>query len=222
VIVQPLSKPTALEIAKWRNVSRESLRTGWTTELQQEAFYEGNFKGNYKYWEFLTNVDQGGKSGVAVAAAGGFVNIDKKGGEIALIVHPLARKQGFGTECVEWILQEGFANLGYEKIWGEVYDCGAVSFWQKFIDKYGATDVKKDEAKYWNFRWHGSTIFSIDRGEYVKRWKERRILSDTNPRRDNRYNQSVSPDTRDGTRFSGGTRGRDSEDHGVEFDFTDT
>ena len=204
MIVQPLSKLTAIEIAKWRNASRQTLRTGWTTELQQERFYDNNFDDElakpYKYWEFIENVstkDKDGKdvSGMTPLAAGGFVNIAKNDAEIALIVHPLARKQGFGSQCIEWILHEGFGNLGYEMIWGEVYDCGAVSFWQKFIEKYGATHVKKEHQKYWDFAWHDSTIFSISRGEYVKRREDRSIHNVADSGGDYRIDQPVSTST---------------------------
>ena len=196
MIVQPLSKDTAIEIAKWRNASRESLRTGWTTELQQEAFYEGNFLGDYKYWEFWEFASLGkDEQKMRPLAAGGFVNIDKNDAEIALIVHPMARKQGFGSQCIEWILHEGFANLGYERVWGEVYDCGAVSFWSKFIVKYNATHVRKNKVKYWDFKEWGSTIFSISRGEYVKRREDRGVRDTPDNRGDNRFDQPVSSST---------------------------
>ena len=204
MIVQPLSKLTAIEIAKWRNASRNSLRTGWTTELQQERFYDNNFDDElakpYKYWEFIENVstkDKDGKdvSGMTPLAAGGFVNIAWNDAEIALIVHPMGRRKGFGSKCIEWLLHEGFANQGYEMIWGEVYDCGAVSFWQKFIDKYGATHVKKENRKYWDFKWHDSTIFSISRGEYVKRMQERSVHRAFDSGGDNRFDQPVSTST---------------------------
>ena len=227
MIVQPLSKLTAIEIAKWRNASRESLRTGWTTELQQEKFYDDNFKKDYKYWEFIENVTTKDKedkdvSGMTPLAAGGFVNIKKPDAEIALIVHPFARKQGFGSQCIEWILHEGFANQGYTTIWGEVYDCGAVSFWQKFIEKYGATHTQKDNAKYWDFRWYCSTIFSISRGEYVKRRESGSVHRPADSRGDNWYNESVGPDPRDGALPDGGEQRRDGKNNRVEQYTTNT
>ena len=76
MIVNPISLQTAKEIATWRNLSRGGLRTGWTTIPQQEDFYEGNFKGNHMYWEFLEKVktqDKDGKDveGIAPLAAAG-------------------------------------------------------------------------------------------------------------------------------------------------------
>lgn len=226
MIVQPIGFDTALEIAKWRNMSRESLRTGWTTELQQEAFYDLNFKADYKYWEFINNVTtkKEGKdvTGMTPLAAGGFVNIAQKDAEIALIVHPYARKQGFGSQCIEWILHEGFANLGYETIWGEVYDCGAVSFWSKFIVKYNATHVRKEHQKYWDFKWYDSTIFSISRGEYVKRMQDRVVRDTADSGGDNRGDEPIGTDTRIGALPDSGEQRRDGDLHGVEQYSTNT
>lgn len=159
MIVNPISLETAKEIRHWRNHSREGLRTGWTTEVQQKAFYENNFKG-YMYWEFLERI--------APLAAGGLVGIEwvPRRAEIAIIVNPAARKKGFGSQCVEWILHEGFVNLGLQTIWGEVYDCGAVSFWDKFIRKYKAIDVIRPKTKYWAGTFHDSMFFDFDRGKY--------------------------------------------------------
>ena len=208
MIVNPISKETAIELMYWRNASREGLRTGWTTRPQQEEFYEYNFddmeKKPYKYWEFLETVKQDDQEGVAALAAGGFVS-DTAPGEIALIVHPKMRGKGFGSRCVEWILHEGFANLGFDMIWGEVYSCGAVSFWQKFIDKYEAKIERKLKTKYWNFAEHDSTFFTFDRGEYEQKRKKRpiRVLDDSG--RDNSIDKLVSPDTRDGALRSSST-----------------
>ena len=160
MIVRPLTLETAKQLAEWRNMSRESLRTGWTTIPQQEQFYQDNFRKDYQYWEFFWEGTH------EVLAAGGFVHIKGTRAEIALIVAPKARKMGFGNQCAEWLLQEGFANLGYKVIWGEVYGCGATSFWDRIYSKYHAGVVRKYRRKYWDGRWWMGLKFKINRKQY--------------------------------------------------------
>jgi hypothetical protein len=195
MIVNPISLETAKEIRHWRNLSREGLRTGWTTEAQQEAFYENNFKG-YMYWEFLENVktqDKEGKDveGIAPLAAGGLVGIEwvPRRAEIAIIVNPMARKKGFGSRCVEWILHEGFVNLGLQTIWGEVYTCGAASFWNHFIEKYKARITVRQNTKYWAGTFYGSTFFDFDRGKYEA------AIADVSSRNSDRNDQPIVTST---------------------------
>lgn len=209
--VKPITKAVAIQIADWRNVSREVLRTGWTTVPQQEAFYENNFREDYMYWQFDESVTVGegdeSRSGIATLAAGGFVNIEEGWrdytGEIALIVNPMARSRGFGTQCVEWLLHEGFGNIGFDVIRGEVYECGAVAFWKKFIKKYNARTWREGDRKYWDFQWYGSLFFRINWGEY-ERIKKEDVLPLSSDRDSNRDNEPISPGSRIRTLDSSG------------------
>ena len=167
--VRPLTKEVGLQLAEWRNASREALRTGWTTPAQQERFVERNFLDDYMYWQFEENVtlEKKDQRGMAPLAAGGFVHIERtiQRAEIALIVHPLARRQGFGLKCAEWILHEGFVFQNFKTIWGECHTTGPVAFWKKIADKYHAHVASMPNTFYWN-GWQGSVLFSIDRGDY--------------------------------------------------------
>ena len=215
--VRPLSLETARQLVDWRNVSREALRTGWTTLAQQERFYEGNFLKDYRYWEFIENVKLDKESKPAVLAAGGFVHIKGRKAEIALIVHPQARGQGFGTQCAEWILHEGFANLGYKTIWGEVYGCGAVKFWRRIYERYDAKIRLRRNTKYWEGWYFGSTFFSIDREKYYAQ-QERSIPLTVSGRNDRINNKPIgtsprvrSPDSGEARR---GSLGNNELGHG--------
>ena len=214
--VRPLSLETALQVADWRNVSRAMLRTGWTTLEQQKRFYEGNFLQDYKYWEFIENVKLNEESKPAVLAAGGFVHIKGRKAEIALIVHPQARGQGFGTQCAEWILHEGFANLGYKTIWGEVYGCGAVKFWRRIYERYDAKIRLRRNTKYWEGWYFGSTFFSIDREKYYAQ-QERSIPLTVSGRNDRIDNKPISTGTRIRTPDSSETRRGPLGDHKLEY-----
>jgi len=168
--VRPLSLETAKQLAEWRNLSREGLRTGWTTLAQQERFYNDNFLKDYMYWEFIENVTVEDKKVPAVLAAGGFVRIEPKirRAEIALIVHPQGRRQGFGRRCAEWILHEGFENQNFKTIRGEVYGCGNVEFWKGIWNKYKGRCSYDYNTHYWEGRYWDSTLFSIDKETYEK------------------------------------------------------
>jgi GNAT superfamily N-acetyltransferase len=207
------------------------LRTGWTTLEQQRRFYEGNFLKDYKYWEFIENVKLNEESKPAVLAVGGFVHIKgrkrrrgrrRRGkAEIALIVHPQARGQGFGTQCAEWILHEGFANLGFKTIWGEAYGCGAVRFWRRIYERYDARIRLKRDTKYWEGWYFGSTFFSIDREKYYAK-QERSIPLTVSGRDDRIADKPISTSPRIRTLDSGETRRGSLGDHKLEHGEIDT
>lgn len=155
MIVLPLTADHAQWVREWRNGARETLRSGWTTEEQQEDFAISNFRRNYKYWWF---VDEGEWQN---RAAGGFVDITQVSAEIALIVDPGYRKQGMGRKCVDWLLAEGFKNQGYREIHGESFYCGNVLFWDKIAAKYSAETCIMPNRKWWNGEWYYALYFSI-------------------------------------------------------------
>ena len=157
--VNPITREQATIVKDWRNDCRQALRTGWTTQRQQQEFVDGNMTGDYMYFGFDYQ-----------RAFGGLVNIDRRvrSAEIALIVDPVIRGKGFGTDCVDWILSEGFQTQNMKTIWGEVYKCGAVSFWDKVCKKYNANTARLINRTFWDGEHVDSMYFSIDRGEYER------------------------------------------------------
>ena len=157
MIAAPLTETQALEVKDWRNGCRGALRTGWTTDAQQERFVENNFKSDYMYWWFG-------------AGAGGLVNIDRRVriAEISLIVDPEARNLGIGTEMVDWLLTEAFWNQRLKTVYGEVYNCGALAFWLGICEKYHAYTTELLNRQWWDGKYHDSMYFSIDEGK----WRE--------------------------------------------------
>ena len=119
--------------------------------------------GSHMYWSFAKP-----KGPDWYEAWGGLVNIDRRvrNAEISLIVNPKTRGKGFGTECVDWILQEGFQTQNMKTIYGEVYNCGAVDFWDKVCRKYSCYTTMKPNRAYWGGMHWNSTYFSIDRKDY--------------------------------------------------------
>lgn len=168
--VTPITLEQAQIVRPWRNDCRNAMRTGWTTEQQQANFISTNMHGDHMYWWFET--DYMGKrphfDNWKSTAAGGLVNINmfNRNAEIALMVGPDSRGVGFGTECVDWILHEGFANQNLKTIYGEVYHCGAVAFWLGICEQYKAYTTELPNRKYWNGRYFDSMYFSIDREKY--------------------------------------------------------
>ena len=172
--VTPITEDQAIIVADWRNESRHALRTGWTTPQQQSNFVSTNMTGSHMYWwfskgHFNQDACDGRGAWEGINAAGGLVNIDRRvrNAEISLIVGPKDRGKGFGTECVEWILNEGFQTQNLKTIYGEVYACGAVSFWQdKVIDKYECVTRFLPNRAYWEGGYWDSMYFSIDVEDY--------------------------------------------------------
>ena len=155
--MEPLSLKTALDLVWWRNDCRETLRTpGFTTEAQQVEFHREVNKpdGNIYYWEFSESAE--------VIAVGGLVNIDwhNRTAEISLLVSPRHRQKGIGKEVAQCILTEAFYNMNIVRLYGEVYDCGAVTFWKEIFPK--ASWSESPHLKYWAGSYHGSQYFWID------------------------------------------------------------
>jgi RimJ/RimL family protein N-acetyltransferase len=174
----PITKEQAQTVRLWRNDCRQALRTGWTIEIQQDRFVEGNMTGSYMYWWFNKEreqieapiVDRPTVSAMRLRmnAAGGLVNIDRRvrNAEIALICHPADRGEGLGKACAEWILNESFRTQNMKTVYGEVYNCGAVAFWLGICEKYNAYTTELPNRQYWKGEYFDSMYFSIDRSKY--------------------------------------------------------
>ncbi len=167
MIATPLTETQALEVKDWRNGCRGALRTGWTTDAQQHRFAEGNFKSDYMYWGFFEDDLVGS---IVLIGAGGLVNINHRVriAEISLIVEPEARKSGYGTDMVAWLLAEAFGNQRLKTVHGEVYYCGAWTFWQKICEKYHAYTTELPNRQWWDGKYHDSMYFSIDEGKWCE------------------------------------------------------
>ncbi|MHC4464580.1 MAG: GNAT family N-acetyltransferase [Planctomycetota bacterium] len=88
-------------------------------------------------------------------------------GEISLLIFPPSRKQGYGEEAAELLLDQAFNYLNLKTVCGECYDCNqALCFWQKIIKKYHAYETMLPNRKFWAGHPWASTYFSIDADEY--------------------------------------------------------
>jgi RimJ/RimL family protein N-acetyltransferase len=94
---------------------------------------------------------------------GGLTNIDyiNSHAEISLILEPGHRGKGLGMESVKMLVAEGKGNIGLKTIWGEVYNCGNVAFWQKVVQEFGGYATKLPNRKLWQGHYYDSMWFCV-------------------------------------------------------------
>lgn len=158
-----------------RNRCRESLRTPtWSTfELQDEWAKKINRpEGNMWYWDFWTEkldpyedaVELSGQKTENVGF-GGLVNIDRvnRSAEIAIGVYEKHRRQGYGRQIVDWLINEAFDAQNMHKVWAEVYDCNPnKDAWEHMLQDYPrVTKCCRQHQKFWAGVYWGSTIYEI-------------------------------------------------------------
>ena len=154
--MEPLSLKTALDLVWWRNAARQTLRTpGWSTEGGQLEFHAkiNKPKGDLWYWQFVDKSE-------SVAVGGLELDQPNQVCEISLLVSPRHEKEGIGKQVAHILLNEAFYAFNMVRLYGEVYECGNVEFWERVFPK--AEWAESPHLKYY----HGhnrSKYFWIDR-----------------------------------------------------------
>jgi len=156
-------KPEELnQIAQWRNLVLEALRTGdFTSPGESQIQWTKSFSQSDKYFFIYFNDDK----------FIGYCGLDKfhpinRTAEISLLIGMTFTRQGIGREAVKFLLHYGFDLLNLNLIFGEVYLTTTNS---KFWLKQG---FKKEailrHRKYWKGKYYNSMVFSITQKEYQK------------------------------------------------------
>lgn len=126
---QPLSLKEVQAVRVWRNDPDvlPMLRTGFKTSAEQAMFYQDvicNPHADHWYFAMLGDGRFLGMGGLT------YLSRAPGEGEISLIVAPGMRGVGFGSACVDVLLQEAWTRGLYAVI-GECYPHGAIGFWQR-------------------------------------------------------------------------------------------
>jgi RimJ/RimL family protein N-acetyltransferase len=169
-----LTQDDVLEVLEWRNDERQFLRTPYfITEDMQDDFYHDvvcNRNSQHRYFAIARYVDYAYDTYIddddferELIGMGGITNIDwvNSTGEISLIINPAHRREGLGMESVKLLVTEGKLNMGLKTIWGEVYTCGNVAFWQKVVEQFGGYATKLPNRKLWQGHYYDSMWFAL-------------------------------------------------------------
>jgi RimJ/RimL family protein N-acetyltransferase len=161
----PLTLEDVKEVAQWRALVPESLRTPVTlTPEMQAAFYRqvlSDQRTPHRYWA-VRNHDFIGMVGLT--------DIQWENGlaEISLIVSPPWRGDGRGAAAVALVLEEAFERMRLETVFGECYVCNpAVHFWQRIAERYQGDITMLPRRKMWAGTLHHSLYFSIGREQWL-------------------------------------------------------
>ena len=166
ITLKPLTAENMEDVRIWRNEAMETLRTPFElTEEQQHQYYRDvicNRESHTRYWGLWLD-------DVVFVGYGGIENIQWENGigEISLLVSPHRRGQGIGGKAVEMFLDRAFNHIGLECVWGEVYDCGHRSFWERQCEKYRSQKVDVPYRKFYNGRHYGSMMFFFNQKGFV-------------------------------------------------------
>ena len=163
--LRPLDAGTIEIVRAWRHEVPETLRTPMmlTYEMQQD-YYENiicNRTGTTRYWG-LWQYD-------TFVGYGGIENIqwENSTGEISILIGKKYQGRGYGAAGVRLFLEQAFYFMGLRSVWGEVYKCGNVGFWEKLCQKYNAytTDIKY--RKYFNGIYYDSMYFCFAKEDFI-------------------------------------------------------
>ena len=155
-----LSVPTGKDwenVRQWRLSCPEALRTPYPlTKYEQEEHYldvvaSREAKAHTRWWMYGPD------------CALGLENLSSvnRRAEISLIVNPKKRGKGLGTLAFKALLHEAWYTLGLHSVYGEVYYCGALGFWQSVVPSVGGTGVRIPHTKWWDGQWFDSWLFTI-------------------------------------------------------------
>ena len=144
-------------VRQWRLTCPESLRTSHPLTLTEQAehYYDvvadRAAHAHTRWWMYGPH------------CAVGLENLSpvNRRGEVSLIVAPKKRGKGLGTLGFKALLHEAWYTLGLHSVYGEVYYCGAIGFWQKVVPQVGGAGVRIPHTKWWNGQWFDSWLFTI-------------------------------------------------------------
>lgn len=165
-----LTLEDTLEVLEWRNDERQFLRTPYfITEDMQVDFYNKvvcERSSQHRYFaivEYLCDSVYEDDDDRILIGMGGLTNIDpiNSHAEISLILEPGHRGKGLGLEAAKMIVAEGKGNMGLRTIWGEVYHCGNVAFWERVVAEYKGYKTKLPNRKLWKGHYYDSMWFAV-------------------------------------------------------------
>lgn len=151
----------------WRNAWRESTRTPiLLTEAMQDDFYRSvicDRNAPHRYWAIVGGTEFLGMGGLT------FIQWENRLAEISLILNPKATGQGYGTQAVALLLEEGFRRMGLLTIVGECYECNAaVDFWRAIAKRYDGDMTTLPRRKFWDGKLWDALYFSIARDGFER------------------------------------------------------
>ncbi len=168
MVLRPLSVADCEQARTWRNDALVSLRTPFPLTAETQAdFYRTvicDRRSPHRYWGAY---DEGVTD--RLLAMTGLTDIQWENGlaEISLIVAPFARGRGCGAKAVALVLDEAFARMRLETVFGECYYCNpAIAFWQRIANRYRAETARLPRRKYWNGQFVDAFYFSISRAQW--------------------------------------------------------
>lgn len=166
-------------VRMWRNQSIENARTPFllTREMQQDFYRDTvcNRASPHRYWCIL------GEGGDCAGIAG-LTDVDgrRQTAEVALMVDPSLRGQGYGTEALSLLLDKAFGELNLETVLGECYTCNkSLGFWRTAVHKRRGWEVYEPMCQFWDGKWWSSYRFKFFRTPWRETngggdlWRER-------------------------------------------------
>jgi len=147
-----LTESDCEQIRKWRNQDIAGARTPFllTDEMQRDFYFDevSNRDSKHRFWAICRDIDGcswplivEGKTNTLypvterhLVGIAGLSNIEWENGcaEIALMISPDERRNGYGREAIELLKLWGFARMGLKVIYAQVYGCNPdVKFWEK-------------------------------------------------------------------------------------------
>jgi len=164
-------------VREWRNGEPQFLRTPYMiTEKMQDEFYDNvinNRDSKHRYFAIIEKGEFQNKNKTYnpdyFIGMGGLTNIEWENGtaEISLIIAPEYRGQGKGKEAVDLLLDEAFKQMRLYTVYGEVYGCGNVEFWEKMINDNGAYRTDLPDRKYYQGVVYSSVWFRFLNRNYL-------------------------------------------------------
>jgi RimJ/RimL family protein N-acetyltransferase len=185
-----LTREQCQQVREWRNNEPQFLRTPYLlTEKMQDDFFDNvvnNRESKHRYFALMsepveyvemTSIKQPEKftSEPSFIGMGGLTNIEWENGtaEISLIINPEYRRKGKGREAVKLLLDEAWQNIRLVSVYGEVYKCGNVLFWENVLNEYNHTyRTELPDRKYYKGVSWPSVWFAFMRYQSVTFYKE--------------------------------------------------
>jgi len=138
-----------LELVRgWRNEEMQFLRTPYfLTKEMQEDFYRDvvcNRQSEHRYFSVREDSKFIGMVGLTT------IEWENRTAEVSIILNPKYRGKGYGQKSVELLLDHAFNNMGLYTVWGEVYGCGNIGFWDKMVDRLSGYSTHLPNRKKYN------------------------------------------------------------------------
>jgi len=174
-------------VRQWRNEDFETNRTPYLlTEEMQADFYKNvccNRNSPHRYWAIIKEAEeipplQSGDVLRGFPPLNNFVGYagltyiqwENRIAEIAMLIDPTLRGNGYGEQAFDLLLDAGFNQLGLNCIFGECYTANAdrTAFWKKVTEKYRGTMTMLRARKFWGGKFWDSLYFDILKEEYER------------------------------------------------------